>query len=231
MGPIGGALIGAVGSVAGGVAGGKGAAKAAQIQAQQQEANRALAKQFYADAQTRYQPDINRGEQYSTTIQALLGLGGDQNAANNAFKQFQNSSGYQYGLNQGLDAVNSNAYASGLGQSGAVMKALQDRGNALAQQSIGNYLGQLGNQQLVGENAKNAITNAGSQQMTAITNANNQQAQSAGNAALTQGSIWNNVFNQLGTIGGNVLGKSSYSPGGGGTPQYQMTTAPGYLKG
>lgn len=212
MGAIAGAVIGGIGSIAGGAATGKGAAKAAQIQAQQQEANRALAKQFYADAQNRYQPDVTRGDQYSSTIQALLGLGGDQNAANNAFKQFQNSSGYQYGLNQGLDAINSNAYASGLGQSGAVMKALQDRGTQLANQSIGQYLGQLGNQQMVGQNAKNAITNSGTTQLQAITNANNQQAQTSGNAALTTGAGWNQAFNQLGTIGGNLLGKSSYTP-------------------
>lgn len=207
------AAVQAGATVAGGLLGGKGAASAAKANARAQELNRQEARKYYDEAAGRYQPDIARGDMYSETIQALLGLGGgDQQVANKAFQNFQDSSGYQYQLNQGLGAVNSNAYATGMGNSGATLKALQDRGNQLANMSITGYLGQLTGQQGVGQNAKGALTNMATNTVTNLTNANNSQAASTGNSALAQGNIGMNVLNQLGQIGSNQLGQSSYKP-------------------
>jgi len=46
--------------------------------------------------------------------------------------------GYQFRLNQGLDAQNKSLAAQGLGQSGAALKAAQEYGQGFAQQEYGN---------------------------------------------------------------------------------------------
>ncbi len=205
-----GAIVGAVGSVAGGIASGKGAKKAAQIAAQTADKDRAQAKAFYDDSVNRYQGDISRGDQYSAGIQNLLGYGSDPAAQQNAFKQFQDSTGYNYQLQQGLGAINSNAYASGLGNSGATQQALQDRGQQMANGSFQQYLGNLVGQQAVGGNAKAALSGAGQVNLNAQNAANNSQGNAAANSALVQGQSWNNTLNSLGQIAGGALGKSSY---------------------
>lgn len=74
--------------------------------------------------------------------------------------------GYQFRLNQGLDAQNKSLAAQGMGQSGAALKAAQEYGQGFAQQEYGNaydrWLQQ--NQQLAGVggtgyNAANAVGN------------------------------------------------------------------------
>lgn len=114
-------------------------------------------------------------------------------------------------MNQGLGAINANAYASGMGNSGATLKALQDRGQQQANGSFQQYLGNLVNQQQVGQNAKTSLTGGSQTLLNSMTNANNSQGTAAANSALAQGQAWNNTFNSLGQIAGGALGKSSYS--------------------
>jgi len=127
-----------------------------------------------------------------------------QEAANDAFDIFRNSTGYQFRLGEGLGAVNSNSFGEGVGQSGAALKALQEYGQNFASNEFGNYMGYLGNQQGVGLGAGSALAGVGQNYVSTIGANNNSAGTAAANAALAGA---NNPFaNALGQIGGTILG-------------------------
>lgn len=147
------------------------------------------------------------GQNEGRALPGMDAAGGQtaQQAAENAFDIFRNSTGYQFRVNEGMDALNSGFAGSGLLQSGAALRALDDYRQNAASAEFGNYMGLLGQQQAVGAGSASALAgvgqnfaaNAGSLIMN---NANNQA-----NAAIARGQ--NNVFGNLaGTIGGGLFG-------------------------
>lgn len=94
-------------------------------------------------------------------ISALLGLGGDENAANKAFQDYQDSSGYQWQLGQGTQAITNNAATKGMLNSGSTLKAVNQYGQGLASQSFNNYLSNLLNLGNQGIQAGQVISGAG----------------------------------------------------------------------
>ena len=110
----------------------------AAIQASQQGFN------YLKDSQlgTAYLP---QGGAANTAQAALLGVGGDPAKQQEAFKNFLGSTGYNFRLNQGAEAITNNAAASGLLNSGATLKALNDYGQNMASGEFQNYFSQLGN--------------------------------------------------------------------------------------
>lgn len=213
-----GAGIAAAGSVAGAAISSKAAKKASKAQAQ------SSADQIAAtNANREYQynlnaPTINQGRTADNAIAGLLNIGGDQAASNAAFQQFQDSSGYQNILNTGLGAVNSNAYARGMGDSGATLKALQDRGGQIANSSLNQYLGQLQNVSASGGQARGLVAGIG----TNATNSNNaalqQQATTTGNAALASAGQTNGLIQGLLNAGAYAYGSSYQQKNPYGTP-------------
>lgn len=137
--------LGAASGIASGITSGKGAKKAAEIMAQQEEANRQLYKDMVNKYTTYVDPYQQAGTGATTAMENLLGLNGADasGAQQKAFNTFQNSDGYQYNLNNALGSTNSNAYASGLGNSGATMKALQNNAANLADTYFNNYYSDL----------------------------------------------------------------------------------------
>jgi len=96
----------------------------------------------------------------TSVISALLGNGGtaeQQQAFNNA----KNSSGYNFNLQQGTDAITGNAATNGLLNSGSTLKAVSNYGqntaNNFLQQYIQNQSGLAG----LGVQANNSINGAG----------------------------------------------------------------------
>jgi hypothetical protein len=73
--------------------------------------------------------------------------------------------GYQFGMNTGLEALNRNFAATGVGQGGAQSVALQNYGNQYAgqayQQLISNLMGPSGAAMSVGNNSQSQTTPAG----------------------------------------------------------------------
>lgn len=127
-----------------------------------------------------------------------------QEAANAAFDIFRNSTGYQFRVNEGQDAMNSGFGASGTLQSGAALKALDDYRQNMASNEFGNYMSYLGNQQGVGLSAGSALAGVGQNYANSMAANNNNAASAIGNAALVKGQ--NNPFgNALGMIGGGLL--------------------------
>jgi len=108
--PAAAAGIAAAGTIGGAAISGKGASKVAQIQAQSAANQLAFQKQMYGDDVTRYAPTIAQGDTAATNYSALLGLGGDPTAANNAFATWKAGTGYQNTLNAALAGVNASAW-------------------------------------------------------------------------------------------------------------------------
>ena len=66
-------------------------------------------------------------------------------AQQDAFARFREGTGYQFNLNEGLNAVAQRFAGSGAYQSGAAMRALQRTGAGIADNTFGNYINALTN--------------------------------------------------------------------------------------
>lgn len=123
---------------------------------------------------------------------SVAGYGGStgvpNTAAGTAFNNYLNSTGYNFQLQQGAQAINANAASKGLLNSGGNAKALTAYGQNLGGQYFNNYLSQLGNfntqagnAATMGQNSLTTLINAGTQ---AGSNAAGYQA-AGGNAIAT----------------------------------------------
>jgi len=126
-----------------------------------------------------------------------------QQAQESAFDTFRNSTGYQFRLGEGLDAVGS-AYA-GIGglQSGAAMRGINEYGQNFASNEFGNYAGLLSGQQAVGAGAASALAGVGQNFAGTVIGQNNFNAQNQMGAQLGRQNV---LGNALGTLGGGAFG-------------------------
>lgn len=250
--------IGAVGSLASGLFGMSAADKAAK--AQEAASNKALAveQQQFNTAQGDLQPFMEGGTNSLAALQKLLGIGPGGAGPTNPMLQmlgigadgkptgagidpstFQASPGYQFQLQQGMDAVTNSNAARGLG--GNALKQLQSYGQGTANQGWQQYLSNLGGAygsltgnltNLIGAGASagsalagNALR-SGEQQASTLGDVGNAQASGAigGANALTGG---------LNGVGGaaqnyamqNWLQSLQQQQGGGGVSSGQFAAA------
>lgn len=114
------------------------------------------------------------------------------------YQGYQATPGYQFALDQGLDAINARAGASGGLDSGATRTALMEYGQELQNQYYGQYLDRLTGQAGDGLNAAALQGTAGTNYATGASNAlaNIGNAQAAG--AVAQGNAWSNTLGDLG---------------------------------
>jgi hypothetical protein len=168
-------------------------------------ANKRLAA---ADAKNRelLNPFVQRGNTAGGNLNALLGIGGDPAAAEKAFGQYKDSTGYDFTLQSGADAINTNKAVSGLLQSGSTLKANQQFGQNLGRQFFGDYLGYLGNQQATGVNAANGLAAQG-------TNIASQQGQNSIGAAGAQGNAWMQTAGAVNNALSDAVGYYGYTQG------------------
>lgn len=101
-----------------------------------------------------------QGTNASYRIANLLGLGSQQGQAA-AMEGFRNQPGYQFLQDEGARAVEGSFGGSGVYQSGAAMKALQDRAMGVADQSYGSYMDRLFGLSNQGNTAGGLISGAG----------------------------------------------------------------------
>lgn len=193
-----------IGGVASSVAGGK----AAKAQRDASNSNNALQREIYGRNQATLDPYIQRGNQAGSILQGLI-MGGQ--GAQDAFRTFQNSTGYQTTLADALGSVNSNAYARGMGDSGATARRLQQTAGQVAQGSFGQFTNILGNQQVAGLSGASALAGVGQNYANSVGMNNNAAATASGNAALnTAGQINNGLNNAASLLAYNRGLNSSY---------------------
>lgn len=208
--PIVAAGIGAGASLIGGITGGKGAKKAAKIAAQSAAQDRAQALQIYNTNMGMAQPTVDRGNAAGSQINALLGLGGDTKAANDALAIYKGSTGYAGRLAEGYSAINTGYAARGALESGAAQKALVNYGQQQASGEFANYLGQLSGQQGAGLGALGSVTGAGNAYAAQSMAANNSASSAAANAALYGAQSQQNALAGVAGAAANYFGQSSY---------------------
>ena len=205
-----GAAIGAVGSVAGGIASGKGAKKAARIQAQSAREQRALMEKLYKQNEARFGSEVANGDIAGQRIMDLLGLSGNDI---NATQMLRSTPGYQFRMDEALRGVNANAYASGQGNSGATLRALQKTSQGLADQMFNTHLAQVSSVADRGSQAKSALAGVSTQYGRDAAAVSQNAADSAANYQLFKAANFNNMLSGLLKAGGQVFG-SSYDTGG-----------------
>jgi hypothetical protein len=162
-----------------------------------------------------YTPWTTSGTSANTMLSNSLGLNGASgNTA--ATSAFQSSPGYTFALNQGLDAVNRKASASGLLDSGNTLMALNDYAKGMANQDYSNWqsnLTNISNQGLTaasGETGrKNTLANLdygyGTDQAGVYTNTANNMAKSFQDGLMSDAaSSAQSKSNTLGGILGGV---------------------------
>jgi hypothetical protein len=176
--------------------------------------NNALQSQIYDSNKALESPFINAGDAAETELSGFLGLGNDPAATQAAFQKYLNSTGYQFDLGQGLDAVAQSKAASGLLGSGSLVKALDAYGTGLAQSYGQAYVGDLQNEVATGANSANSLSGTGAAYANAVSNNNNSAATAAGNASLASANSINGLIGDAFSAYGLSRGGSSFGGGG-----------------
>jgi len=118
-------------------------------------------------------------------------------AANNAFQNYLDSAGYQFQLGEMNDAANAQFRAAGALDSGAAVKAAQERAQNLGTNFFNNYLSLLGNQQGVGLSGASAVAGVGQNYANNVTNLNSSLADTIGNSAIAKANNTNSLISGL----------------------------------
>jgi hypothetical protein len=158
-----------------------------------------------------YTGQVTSGQAANDLLSNYLGLNG-VGAQQQAYDNYLTSPGYDFTFNQGTRAIDNSGAARGMSQSGTSMKALQEYGQGLYAQDMGNYLNRLTGASQGGYNGAAGLTGNSSQYGNLQIGKGN--AIDAGN----QASFGNIV--SLGTaIAGTAMGIPPGMTGGGGGGQ------------
>lgn len=133
--------------------------------------------------------------------------GSDAGAAQTAgFDNFRNSTGYQFRLGEGQNALNSGYAGAGVLQSGAAMREATEYGQNFASNEFGNYMGLLSNQQGVGLSGASALAGVGQNYANNVSNLNTQNANALSNAAVARANNSNGLISGLAGSVGSIAG-------------------------
>lgn len=189
--------VGAAGSIGGALIGGNAAESAASTQANAANKAAKLQEQQFNTTTQNLAPFLQGGQNTLATLLAQLGIGKNGTLTPGAplttpfsAATYQQSPGYQFQLNQGVNAVQNAASATGGINSGNTLKALTQYGQGLANQDyyqaqsvyqgqqnqLFNYL------QTIAGSGQNAGAQLGALGSNAASNAGNYITQ-AGNAS------------------------------------------------
>jgi len=128
---------------------------------QQHQSSSSLSEnQAYPYLQGALGKNVSNGSGAGNQIADMLGLNG-ASSQNQGFNNWRNSTGYQFGLDQGVNSITGNAATSGLLNSGSTLKALDTYGQNYANTQYGNYTGMLQNLLNSGNQSAGIIGSAG----------------------------------------------------------------------
>jgi len=194
------ALIGA--SAVGSVAQSNAAGKAADAQTDAARSQIKLNRDIYRKSRKALRPYRETGRRSNALMQYEMGMRDKPGW----YDGFENTPGYQFQMQEGVNALDAGAAASGMLRSGAHEQALTGFGQNLANQEYGNYMNRLMGMQAAGQNAAgmqaNMGTNFANSASTALGNIGNAQSAGAigqGNAlaGLTNNFASSLMFNDL----------------------------------
>jgi hypothetical protein len=190
-----GAAVG--GAVIGGIFGKKGASK-------QAKATKAAVKE------QRRQFDLTRGDYapYREAGTRALGQLETENGQLPTPEEVMSDPGYQFGLDQGQQALDRKASAAGGRFGGAQLKAASEYGTNYASTGYGaayqrrqDRLNRLAALAGIGQTATQGSAMAGAGSANAISGLMSSQGDASAASSLYQGNIWGNAANQLGAMG------------------------------
>lgn len=153
-------------------------------------------------------PSFNPNQPQGTVQSTPATTESAQQDYNKAFENYQNSTGYQFRVNEGNNSINTGYAAAGALRSGAAQKSLANYGQNIASGEFGNYLGYLSNQQGVGLSGASALAGVGQNYVNNVTANNNSAGTVAANAALAKGQANANLYGGIADGIGNFLGSS-----------------------
>jgi hypothetical protein len=203
---LGASVIGAGASIIGGN-------KAAKAQKQAADASVAESRRQYDQSRADMAPWLQTGGGALALLARLYGIAppdGFPAGANDnqPYGGFFTSPGYQFRLNQGVQAVERSAAARGLLRSGAAAKAIQRYGEGLAASEYDSYANRLAQIAGFGQNAANTNAATGATATNNIT----QALMASGNA---RASSYANTASSINTGLNNILSAYLYRAGGG----------------
>ena len=246
--PVAGAIIGA--AVIGGGVQAYSASKAAKAQRKAAEAAQQTAKDTFERQAALQEPFRQAGLTAQQQIMQLLGIGGDQNAANYGSMakpfgadQFQQDPGYAFRQAEGMKALERSAAARGGLLSGATMKGIQRFGQDLASQEYQNAFNRYQVERAARLNPLQSLMGAGQSAANVTTGAAGQMGQNVAGNQLAAGQarasgyigVGNAINQGLGSIAGyyanqplqnamiNYYNNSSIPSGG--APSYGVPSA------
>jgi hypothetical protein len=121
---------------------------------------------YWPQAQEDFGGFTANGGGANNAMAALLGLGGDTGAQDAAFQNYRDSTGYQFGLDQGTQAITGGAASKGLLNSGSTAKALSQFGQDYASTKFNDYLTQLSGLAGQGLQAGSLLGNVGQESIS-----------------------------------------------------------------
>ncbi len=129
--------------------------KSAKRQTQQvnQGFNYLARNPLVGEAQAYGSESLDRAQTAGGLSGALLGLGGDQAAAEAAFDQYRDSTGYNFRLDEGMRGIEGSRAARGILNSGATAKELTRFAQDTASEEYNRYLDQLNRQEAMAQSA------------------------------------------------------------------------------
>lgn len=169
--------VAAAGSVASAAIGSSAAKSAAKSQAQSAEQARQQSEEMYNQTRTDLAPYRDVGTSAQAQYQNLLGIGPQGQAGVQA--SLAATPGYQFALNQGLQATQSGYASHGLALSGAATKGAAQYAEGLAGTTYQSILGNYQTAMNMGENAAAQTGQIGTQ----LTAQENQATEQAGAAS------------------------------------------------
>jgi len=186
--------IGAVGKLGGGLIAKSSAKKAAKVQDEAARRSEALQREMFERQVGLQEPFRQAGLTAQQQIMQLLGIGGDQNAADYGSMakpfgadQFQQDPGYAFRQAEGMKALERSAAARGGLMSGATMKGIQRFGQDLASQEYQNAFNRYQVERAARLNPLQSLMGSGQSAANTLTSAAGNLGQGLSNAALQSG--------------------------------------------
>ena len=201
-----------------------GKAADAQVDASRDASDQQMA--MFEQTRQDQMPWMNTGKQALNRLAALQGIGtssggpiGFLTKSNpeatraKAMEQFQASPGYQFRLDQGMDAIQNSAAARGQLGAGNTLKAIQGYGQGLASEEFNNYTNRLSALAGVGQTAATNLGTLGANAAGQAGNATMAAGAARASGYVGQANAVNGGLNQLSQLGGYM----NWGGGGGGS--------------